>query len=160
MSDSTTATNPKYLPLLFHLLVVLTFIEVQFLPWLFSTVLNPLSVMSNFHSKRKRDQKQEKLHHNQPPANAPSPTPSSASTITDLRPQGNRKNRSNDDGTVAGTAPKAVNSVPTGDLVLPGVTPDQDEDTSLKIKVHLNLHAKVRVDVDAQLYGDIIIGLL
>jgi hypothetical protein len=30
----------------------------------------------------------------------------------------------------------------------------------LKIKIHLNIHAKVRLDLDAQIYGDVVIGLL
>jgi hypothetical protein len=37
---------------------------------------------------------------------------------------------------------------------------DPDEKGALKIKVHLNLHAKVRLDLDAQIYGDVVIGLL
>lgn len=32
--------------------------------------------------------------------------------------------------------------------------------SSLNIKISLNLHAKVRLDLDAQIYGDITIGLL
>lgn len=82
--------------------------------------------------------------------------------MTDFRPAGNRKSKGSDDASIAETpsAPKSTTVPPTGDMMLPGVTPGQDEKTSLKIKVHLNLHAKVRIDVDAQLYGDIIIGLL
>lgn len=42
----------------------------------------------------------------------------------------------------------------------PGVTANQDEKSNLKISIHLNLRAKVKLDLDAQLYGDIVIGLL
>lgn len=161
MSDTATATTPtpKYLSHLLHHLLVLPITEAQFLSWLLCIVIQTLPVMSN---KRSRKQKQEEKlqNQNQPPANPPSPTPSSSTAVSDVRPPGGRKNRSNDDGALTAPATQAVNSVPTGDLILPGVTPGQEENTSLKIKVHLNLHAKVRVDVDAQLYGDIIIGLL
>lgn len=36
----------------------------------------------------------------------------------------------------------------------------EDDKGSLQIKIHLDLHAKVRLDLDADLYGDIVIGLL
>lgn len=46
-------------------------------------------------------------------------------------------------------------------MQIPGVTQGGDEkEGSLKIKIHLNLHAKVRLDLDAQIYGDVVIGLL
>ncbi|KAJ5768997.1 hypothetical protein N7520_003556 [Penicillium odoratum] len=37
---------------------------------------------------------------------------------------------------------------------------DEDDKGSLQIKIHLDLHAKIRLDLDADLYGDIVIGLL
>lgn len=36
----------------------------------------------------------------------------------------------------------------------------EDENGSLNIKIHLDLHAKVKLDLEADLYGDIVIGLL
>jgi hypothetical protein len=36
----------------------------------------------------------------------------------------------------------------------------EDDKGSLSIKIHLDLHAKVRLDLEADLYGDIVIGLL
>jgi hypothetical protein len=36
----------------------------------------------------------------------------------------------------------------------------EEEKGSLNIKIHLDLHAKVRLDLEADLYGDIVIGLL
>ncbi|KAJ5501854.1 hypothetical protein N7463_004728 [Penicillium fimorum] len=35
-----------------------------------------------------------------------------------------------------------------------------DDKGSLNIKIHLDLHAKVRLDLEADIYGDIVIGLL
>ncbi|KAJ5810769.1 hypothetical protein N7447_010285 [Penicillium robsamsonii] len=35
-----------------------------------------------------------------------------------------------------------------------------DDKGSLNIRIHLDLHAKVRLDLEADLYGDIVIGLL
>lgn len=37
---------------------------------------------------------------------------------------------------------------------------EKEDDGSLNIRIHLDLHAKVRLDLDADLYGDIVIGLL
>lgn len=37
---------------------------------------------------------------------------------------------------------------------------EKEDDGSLNIKIHLDLHAKVRLDLEADLYGDIVIGLL
>ncbi|CRL29417.1 unnamed protein product [Penicillium camemberti] len=36
----------------------------------------------------------------------------------------------------------------------------EDDKGSLQIKIHLNLHAKIKLELDAQIYGDIVIGLL
>ncbi|KAJ5103013.1 hypothetical protein N7532_003542 [Penicillium argentinense] len=36
---------------------------------------------------------------------------------------------------------------------------EKDKD-SLNIKIHLDLHAKVRLDLEADVYGDVVIGLL
>lgn len=36
----------------------------------------------------------------------------------------------------------------------------KDDNGSLSIKIHLDLHAKVKLDLEADLYGDIVIGLL
>ncbi|KAJ5102653.1 hypothetical protein N7532_003182 [Penicillium argentinense] len=37
---------------------------------------------------------------------------------------------------------------------------EKDDKGSLNIKIHLDLHAKVKLDLEADLYGDIVIGLL
>ncbi|KAJ5104437.1 hypothetical protein NUU61_001784 [Penicillium alfredii] len=98
--------------------------------------------------------------------NTPSAPPSQPATET--RPQGGRKgNRPEeelpalDKNTGGASAPNGVSGlVPTSDMKMPGVTPGTDEKESLKIKIHLNLHARVRLDLDAQIYGDVVIGLL
>lgn len=36
----------------------------------------------------------------------------------------------------------------------------KEDNGSLNIKIHLDLHAKVKLDLEADLYGDIVIGLL
>ena len=36
----------------------------------------------------------------------------------------------------------------------------KNDNGSLNIKIHLDLHAKVKLDLEADLYGDIVIGLL
>lgn len=36
----------------------------------------------------------------------------------------------------------------------------EEDKGSLNIKIHLDLHAKVKLDLEADLYGDIVIGLL
>ncbi|PYH90160.1 hypothetical protein BO71DRAFT_402453 [Aspergillus ellipticus CBS 707.79] len=74
--------------------------------------------------------------------------------LTDTRPGGGRKSPA--------AAPQESDLAGglDGGLVLPGEKQGQDEKESLKIRIHLNLHAKVKLDLDAQLYGDIVIGLL
>jgi hypothetical protein len=37
---------------------------------------------------------------------------------------------------------------------------EKDDNGSLSIKIHLDLHAKVKLDLEADLYGDVVIGLL
>ncbi|OQE23080.1 hypothetical protein PENSTE_c009G05647 [Penicillium steckii] len=89
-------------------------------------------------------------------ANLPPLPPSPAPAVTDNLPKGGRKDGQN---TVEGAVDQAKGL--TGGLQIPGETKGGDEkDGSLKIKVHLNLHAKVRLELDAQIYGDIVIGLL
>lgn len=88
-------------------------------------------------------------------ANLP-PLPPSPAPSTQTRPEGNRKPGQDPVSDVAEQAGDL-----TGGLQIPGKTVGGDEkDGSLKIKVHLNLHAKVRLELDAQIYGDIVIGLL
>lgn len=85
----------------------------------------------------------------------PSPQPSAPSAITDNLPKGNRKNKGSDD------SEKSADLLPNSGLQIPGAPlQSDDEKSSLKIKIHLNLHAKVRLDLDAQVYGDVVIGLL
>lgn len=55
--------------------------------------------------------------------------------------------------------------LPNSGLTVPGITDtgkkdDKDDKGSLQIKIHLNLHAKVKLELDAQIYGDVVIGLL
>ena len=87
-------------------------------------------------------------------ANKPSSLPHSQTTT---RPEGGRKNKT-PEGEVTDVADQALANV--GDMKLPGISPKEGDDSSLKIKISLNLHAKVRLDLDAQIYGDITIGLL
>lgn len=76
---------------------------------------------------------------------------------TTARPEGGRKNKTPEEE-VTGVADQALANA--GDMKLPGLSPKEGDDSSLKIKISLNLHAKVRLDLDAQIYGDITIGLL
>ncbi|GLI79559.1 hypothetical protein PoHVEF18_007896 [Penicillium ochrochloron] len=80
-----------------------------------------------------------------------------ADSQTTTRPEGGRKNKTPEEE-VTGVADQALASA--GDMKLPGLSPKEGDDSSLKIKISLNLHAKVRLDLDAQIYGDITIGLL
>lgn len=89
---------------------------------------------------------------NSPP---PSPQPSFTSAATDNLPKGNRKDKVSEDGKKSGDL------VPNSGLQIPGAPLQSDEEkSSLKIKIHLNIHAKVHLDLDAQIYGDVVIGLL
>ncbi|KAJ5093270.1 hypothetical protein N7456_009131 [Penicillium angulare] len=91
----------------------------------------------------------------QQPANISSPPPS-----TEL-PKGGRQARSDP---VSGAADQAgalaQGALPNAGLELPGTPLQEEEKSSLKIKIHLNIHAKVQLNLDAQIYGDIVIGLL
>ncbi|KAJ5272712.1 hypothetical protein N7478_007837 [Penicillium angulare] len=92
----------------------------------------------------------------QQPANTSSPPPST----TDL-PEGNRQARNDPVGGAADKAGAvAQGALPNAGLELPGNPLQEDEKSSLKIKIHLNIHAKVQLNLDAQIYGDIVIGLL
>ncbi|KAJ5470063.1 hypothetical protein N7530_007420 [Penicillium desertorum] len=92
----------------------------------------------------------------------PLPNSPAAETVPTL---GGRKGNSPDD-TVGGVGETAKSALPsTGGLTVPGVTDTgkkngEDDKGSLQIKIHLNLHAKVKLELDAQIYGDIVIGLL
>ncbi|KAK5787700.1 hypothetical protein VI817_010197 [Penicillium citrinum] len=82
-------------------------------------------------------------------------------------PVGGRRGKSSDDDT-NGAATRGgelvhgrEGAISSAGLQMPGqLLNDPDEKGALKIKVHLNLHAKVRLDLDAQIYGDVVIGLL
>lgn len=90
-------------------------------------------------------------------ANLP-PLPPSPATST--LPKGDRKPGQDPVGDATGQAGDLADNL-TGGLQIPGKTQGGDEkDGSLRIKIHLNLHAKVRLELDAQIYGDIVIGLL
>lgn len=97
----------------------------------------------------------------EPTANNPSPP---TSIPTESRPIGGRRGKSDDDanGTTKGGELVAGNTggISNAGLQIPGKILNEDEKSALKIKIHLNLHAKVRLDLDAQIYGDVVIGLL
>ncbi|CAG8356391.1 unnamed protein product [Penicillium salamii] len=109
----------------------------------------------------------------QPPTDLPTPPydksgfdetdfpPLPHSSITDAGPiQGGRKDSQEVDDTVGAVGDLAKGSA--GGLQIPGKTDTggKDDKGSLQIKIHLNLHAKVKLELDAQVYGDIVIGLL
>lgn len=92
------------------------------------------------------------------------PLPNSPTTES-IPALGGRKGNQTDDpvGAVGETAQGALPS--TSGLSIPGVTDTgkkdgEDDKGSLQIKIHLNLHAKIKLELDAQIYGDIVIGLL
>ena len=94
----------------------------------------------------------------QAPANSPPP---SFSSVTDTLPKGGRKgNRPEEE--LGGVTNKVGDALPSTGLSMPNETKGGTEgkEGSLNIRIHLNLHAKVRLDLDAQIYGDIVIGLL
>ncbi|KAJ5727515.1 hypothetical protein N7493_005335 [Penicillium malachiteum] len=101
----------------------------------------------------------------EPAANNLSPP---VSIPTEPRPVGGRRNKSDDEanGTTRGGELVAgrtggAGAISNAGLQIPGkLLNDPDEKAALKVKVHLNLHAKVRLDLDAQIYGDVVIGLL
>lgn len=92
-------------------------------------------------------------------------SPPTVSVPTEPRPVGGRRNKSDDEtnGSTRGGELVAggTGAISNAGLQIPGkLLNDPDEKAALKIKVHLNLHAKVRLDLDAQIYGDVVIGLL
>ncbi|KAJ5579075.1 hypothetical protein N7450_007942 [Penicillium hetheringtonii] len=96
-----------------------------------------------------------------------SPARPSLAFPSESRPVGGRRGKSSDDDT-NGAATRGgelvhgrEGAISSAGLQMPGqLLNDPDEKGALKIKVHLNLHAKVRLDLDAQIYGDVVIGLL
>ncbi|KAJ6028310.1 hypothetical protein N7540_003886 [Penicillium herquei] len=101
----------------------------------------------------------------EPAANILSPP---VSIPTEPRPVGGRRNKSDDEangttrsGELVSGRTGGAGAISNAGLQIPGkLLNDPDEKAALKIKVHLNLHAKVRLDLDAQIYGDVVIGLL
>ncbi|KAJ5710428.1 hypothetical protein N7488_004584 [Penicillium malachiteum] len=96
-----------------------------------------------------------------PPSEQPANT-SPPSAPADTRPTGGRKGKT--DYELSGVTDKVGEVVPGGvpnaGLQIPGAPVQEEDKSSLKIKIHLNIHAKVRLELDAQIYGDIVIGLL
>lgn len=92
--------------------------------------------------------------------------PSPALSIpSEARPVGGRRNKSEDETNGATRGSEMVQggagAISNAGLQMPGkLLNDPNEKGALKIKVHLNLAAKVRLDLDAQIYGDVVIGLL
>ncbi|KAJ9296722.1 hypothetical protein DTO271G3_4921 [Paecilomyces variotii] len=81
--------------------------------------------------------------------------------LNDTLPKGDRKKRNSQDSNdsaegneVATLADKAagknVSNTKDGD----------DKKESLNIKIHLDLKVKVKLELDAEIYGDVVIGLL
>ncbi|KAJ5126020.1 hypothetical protein N7448_005329 [Penicillium atrosanguineum] len=97
----------------------------------------------------------------EPEASANSPPPS-ISSLTDTLPKGGRKgNRPEEE--LGDVTNKVGDVLPSTGLSMPNETTKggtEGKEGSLNIRIHLNLHAKVRLDLDAQIYGDIVIGLL
>ncbi|KAJ5921284.1 hypothetical protein N7466_009610 [Penicillium verhagenii] len=89
-----------------------------------------------------------------------------SSMPSESRPVGGRRGKSDEDanGTRRGgelvAGKSGVGGISTAGLQIPGELLNEDEKSALKIKIHLNLHAKVRLDLDAQIYGDVVIGLM
>ncbi|KAJ5216266.1 uncharacterized protein N7498_002673 [Penicillium cinerascens] len=121
-------------------------------------------------SKRKTKNKPRPPPNPNLPKRTPSPDPQaftnspppSTTAMTDSLPKGGRKgNRPDEEHSIFGNKGGGIATQPSSGLTIPGETlGDTEGKESLKIKIHLNLHAKVRLDLDAQLYGDIVIGLL
>lgn len=89
--------------------------------------------------------------------------------------KGNRRGRSSESSTSSSDPLENLVKPETlanggGDLITPAIARQldkkqkeengEDDKGSLQIKIHLDLHAKVRLELDADLYGDIVIGLL
>ncbi|KAJ5933811.1 hypothetical protein N7454_006140 [Penicillium verhagenii] len=89
-----------------------------------------------------------------------------SSMPSESRPVGCRRGKSDEDanGTRRGSelvaGKSGIGGISTAGLQIPGELLNEDEKSALKIKIHLNLHAKVRLDLDAQIYGDVVIGLM
>lgn len=95
-----------------------------------------------------------------PPKQQPANTLSSPPSAPTSNPiQGGRKGK--DEGGLASKAGEvAAGAVPNAGFELPGAPQLEEDKSSLKIKIHLNIRAKVRLELDAQIYGDVVIGLL
>ncbi|KAF4764536.1 hypothetical protein N7455_003910 [Penicillium solitum] len=93
------------------------------------------------------------------------PLPNSPTTES-VPALGGRKGSNLADDPVGAVGETAQGALPsTSGLTVPGVTDTgkkdgEDDKGSLQIKIHLNLHAKIKLELDAQIYGDIVIGLL
>jgi hypothetical protein len=121
-------------------------------------------------SKKKTKNKPRPPPNPNPPKRTPSPEPQalanspppSTNAITDTLPKGGRKgNRPEEELGNVGNKAGDIANLPSSGLTIPGETKgDTEGKESLKIKIHLNLHAKVRLELDAQIYGDVVIGLL
>lgn len=118
---------------------------------------------------------QEEPHFQVPKAN---PRVDRCSGVAPSLNKGNRKGRQGSESSSASDDPVASVVDPetlangSGPLIGPSLARNldkrQDEENgvkkddkgSLNIKIHLDLHAKVKLDLEADLYGDIVIGLL
>jgi hypothetical protein len=143
-------------------------LDLPIVTWLFSFAYRTLSM-----SKKKTKNKPRPPSNPNSPKRTPSPEPEalanspppSITSLTDTNtPKGNRKGNRPDEeaGALTDKVGQAGDALPTSGMSLPGKTQGgtENKESSLNIRIHLNLHAKVRLDLDAQIYGDIVIGLL
>ncbi|KAJ9371594.1 hypothetical protein DTO282E5_3776 [Paecilomyces variotii] len=81
--------------------------------------------------------------------------------LNDTLPKGDRKKRNSQDSndSVDGNEVATLADKATGKTV--STTKDDDgKKESLNIKIHLDLKVKVKLELDAEIYGDVVIGLL
>ncbi|RWQ96410.1 hypothetical protein C8Q69DRAFT_444149 [Paecilomyces variotii] len=81
--------------------------------------------------------------------------------LNDTLPKGDRKKRNSQDSndSAEGNEVATLADKATGKNV--STTKDDDgKKESLNIKIHLDLKVKVKLELDAEIYGDVVIGLL
>ncbi|KAJ9406382.1 hypothetical protein DTO045G8_5771 [Paecilomyces variotii] len=81
--------------------------------------------------------------------------------LNDTLPKGDRKKRNSQDSddSADGNEVATLADKATGKTV--STTKDDDgKKESLNIKIHLDLKVKVKLELDAEIYGDVVIGLL
>ncbi|KAL1846791.1 hypothetical protein Plec18167_005847 [Paecilomyces lecythidis] len=82
-------------------------------------------------------------------------------TLNDTLPKGDRKKRSeNGDSTEGNEVAKLADQATGNSIIKSSDKDDKDDKSSLNIKIHLDLKVKVKLELDAEIYGDVVIGLL